>query len=225
VGGCVCGEGSCSCRCHARWIVQGGVAGAWPYTFVCCCCCCRHRRCRRQIWPFRRDPAYLRLLLFVVLLATLLVGGAIAFGIWLAIRTPPYCNIGLDACYDCYLYQSEYVEHDKVRTAVPLCRSATSFSSIVGGAGRVALAAGARAPPGPPCTHGCRRRGALATLHRAVACRAARHCAVCRQRHVLLHACRKPCLLVCLVPPRCGNADVPFRQLHHHQGLVGDRFH
>ncbi len=120
-----------------------------------------------QVWPFRRDPAYLRCLMGAVAVATCLVAGTVVFGAWLVWREPPVCQWGKDACYggsgarghvsgracgcgsvgrimasvktllcseragesvldfltprvclrqppDCYLYEEEYVQFDKV---------------------------------------------------------------------------------------------------------------
>ncbi|KAG2487460.1 hypothetical protein HYH03_013883 [Edaphochlamys debaryana] len=69
-----------------------------------------------RTWPFPRDVKVLRALWLTVFLATLLVAGAVVYGVWLAVRSPPVCQWGLDACYDCTLYQEEYVQYDKVCT-------------------------------------------------------------------------------------------------------------
>ncbi|KAG2437137.1 hypothetical protein HYH02_011393 [Chlamydomonas schloesseri] len=105
--------------------------------FRCCCaCCCWGARLFspkkyhaglyalplglmasfswHRVWPFRRDVSFIRAIFLTSFLCSLLVAGGIVFGGWLAARSPPVCQWGLDACYDCNLYQEEYVQYDQV---------------------------------------------------------------------------------------------------------------
>ncbi|PNW81255.1 hypothetical protein CHLRE_07g348550v5 [Chlamydomonas reinhardtii] len=118
----------------ATW---GACRRAWVCCFRCyCACCCWGARMFspkhyhsglyalpmammatfswHRVWPFRRDVSFIRGIFLAAFLASLMVAGGIVFGAWLAARSPPVCQWGLDACYDCNLYQEEYVQYDQV---------------------------------------------------------------------------------------------------------------